>query len=308
MKIISTLTRRAFLARGSQLTATLALAGLPAAWALDKRPAFTVGAEQVRGLALAPDGTIAVAADSVVLLHRPDGSLARRIAAANPVRAVSYDAHGKLFATFKEQVARLDEAGELMPVCAPLGRQSALTGLAVAEDGRIFTADSGERLVWRLDAGGRVLGRISPGETGFSVPRAFFPIAWRDGKLFVADPGRHQVHTYSAEGQLLARWGARSRDLGGFAGCCNPVSVAPLPDGSMVTVERGQTRVKAFDTAGQFQRLLAGPDQFAASNAAAQSDGDELFGCQAGLVDVASSPDGRMVLLDRTTREVRVLA
>ena len=302
------LNRRAFITHTAQATAAVAIAGASVLRAKESSKPFIVAAEQVRGLAVKSDGVIAVAADNAIVLHRPEGSVLRRITTTKPVRAVSFDSNGRLFATFKDQVVRLSDAGELVPLGASLGRQSALTGLAIGEGGVIFAADSGERLVWRLDASGKVLGQIKPGENGFAVPRAFFPIAWRDGKLFVADPGRHQIHTYSADGKLLAKWGARSRDLDGFAGCCNPVGFAALPDGTVVTAERGQTRVKAFDSAGRYQRLLAGPEQFTASIAAAQADSDELFGCQAGLIDVAASPDGRVVVLDRTTREVRVLA
>ncbi|MBI5775470.1 MAG: hypothetical protein HZA89_17255 [Verrucomicrobia bacterium] len=308
MKTSSRLNRRAFLARSAQVTAAVSLVGTPLLAAKTKTTSFTVAAAQVRGLAVSHDGLVAVAADNAIVFHRLDGSVARRVATAKPVRAVSFDARGRLFATFKNQVARLDDAGELVPLGAPLGRQSALTGLAIADDGIIFAADSGERVVWRLDAGGKVLGKIQPGENGFAVPRAFFPIAWRDGKLFVANPGRHQIHTYSAEGKLLAKWGAHTRDLDGFSGCCNPVGFAALADGTVVTAERGQPRVKVFDGAGKYHRLLAGPEEFAASIAAARADSEELAGCQAGLLDVAATSDGRVVILDRTTREVRVLA
>jgi hypothetical protein len=176
----------------------------------------------------------------------------------------------------------------------------------VVGDGRIFAADSGRRLIWRLDAKGNALGQIRAGEIGFAVPRAFFPIAWQDGHLLVAEPGRHQVLRYTADGELVSRWGGRTRDEGGFAGCCNPVSLAPLSDGSVVTVERGQVRVKRFDSDGKFMAHLAGPETFAVHKAETEDEGD-LFGCEGGLLDVAAAMDGRIVVLDRTAREVRVL-
>lgn len=179
--------------------------------------------------------------------------------------------------------------------------------MAVTEDGRIFVADSAQRVIWRMDAAGKVLGQIRPHDAGFSVPRAFFPIAWQGGQLVVAEPGRHQIQRYSAEGELVSAWGSRSREADGFAGCCNPVAITTTADGSVVTAERGQVRVKRFDATGGLVRQVAGPDSFAAPVAAVADAGD-LFGCEGGLLDVASSADGRIVVLDRSACEVLVLA
>ena len=308
MKTHSPVSRRTFLGRGAQITAALSFAG-SSLFAAKTGVSFRVDARQLRGLAVDADGRIAVAADNRVLVFNSDGSLVRDIAATTPVRAVGFDARGRLFVGFKDQVALVNEKGAMDLLGVPFGgRVSAITSLALADNGDIFAADSGERLVWRLDAAGKVLGQIKPEENGFAVPRAFFPIAWRDGRLIVADPGRHRIQTYTPEGKLLASWGARSRELDGFAGCCNPVSFAALADGTIVTAERGQPRVKAFSVEGRLSRVLAGPDDFSASIEAAQAADDELFGCQGGLLDVAAAPGGGVVILDRTTREVRVLA
>ena len=62
--------------------------------------------------------------------------------------------------------------------------------------------------------------------------------------------------------------------------------------------------MKRFDAAGKLIRQLAGPESFAAQ---AQDEDGDLFGCEGGLMDVAAAPDGRVVVLDRSAREVRVL-
>lgn len=281
MKNASSVTRRAFLSRGAQVTAAFSIAGTSLFASEKAGRSFRVEARQVRGLAVDADGRIAVAADNRILHFNPDGSLVREVAATAPVRAVGFDTCGRLFAAFKDQLARVSGQGVLEMLGVPFGsRESALTSLALAGNGDIFAADSGERLVWRLDASSKVLGQIKPLENGFAVPRAFFPIAWSGGRLIVADPGRHRIQTYTPDGKLVASWGARSRELDGFAGCCNPVSFAALADGTIVTAERGQRRVKAFSAAGRLSRVLAGPDVFAASTEAAKAEGDDLFGCQ----------------------------
>ena len=304
----SSLTRRAFLTRSAQAAVAISAGSIPLSADENHARSFRVPAKQVRGIAVAARGKIAVAADNSVLIFHPDGKLAREITAPQPVRATGFDARGQLFAAFKDQVAAVTERGEITLLGEPFGgRESAVTSLAFADGGDIYAADSGERTVWRLDAAGKVLGKIQPPENAFAAPRAFFPIAWHGGHLIVADPGRHEIQTYTPDGRLVAKWGERSRDIGGFAGCCNPVSFAMLADGTIVTAERGLPRVKAFSAAGKFRRMLAGPEDFAESIEAARADADDLTGCQSGLLQIAAAPNGGIVLLDRTTREVRIL-
>jgi hypothetical protein len=307
MKTSSRLSRRSFLARASGTAAVALLARKGFSAGEPRQSAFKVAAEQVRGLAINARGHAVIAADHKLLFYTLNGTLLRELATAQPVRALCFDSQGRLFATFKDQVASLNDTDGWTTLDSPLGRESALTGLAVADDGTIFAADSGKRLIWRMDSTGAVKGQVKASENGFSVPRAFFPVHWRNGALIAADPGRHQIHRFSAEGKLLSTWGQRSREVEGFGGCCNPVSFAPLADGTIVTAERGQPRVKVFSAQGQFARLLAGPEEFTASSKAAKAEPDDVFGCQGGLLDVAEAA-GRIVVLDRTTRELRVLA
>ena len=303
------LTRREFLTRSAQAAAAISAGAFPILAEENHARSFRVPAKQVRGIAVDARGKIAVAADNSVLVFHPDGTLAREISATQPVRAVGFDTRGRLFAAFKDQVAAITERDEITLLGEPFGgRESAVTSLAFADGGDIYAADSGTRTVWRLDAAGKVLGKIQPPQNAFAAPRAFFPIAWHGGHLIVADPGRHEIQTYTPDGRLVAKWGERSRDIAGFAGCCNPVSFAALADGTIVTAERGQPRVKAFSAAGKFSRVLAGPEDFAESIAATRADADDLTGCQSGLLQVAAGPNGAIVILDRTTREVRILA
>jgi len=299
----TSLSRRAFVAASVHSTAALALSSWASA---ASSGVMRLPVKQARALVVDENGLITVAADRKLLFIGADGQTQSSIDTPRPVRALSHDAQGRLWMTFSDQVAHMPPDGSLEMIGGSLGKESALTGIALAEDGRIFAADSAQRLIWRLDAKGAVLGQIKPGEKGFAVPRAFFPIAWQDGHLIVAEPGRHQIQRFTAEGEKVASWGARSREEAGFAGCCNPVALAPQADGSIVTVERGSVRVKRFDTAGKVLAQLAGPDAFAAQ--ASQADDSDLFACESGLLDVAVSKAGRVIVLDRTAGELHVLS
>ncbi len=295
----SFLRRRSFFASAAGASLAFCLRGSETGAAVR----FKLKSSQPRSVTVAGD-QIVVAADRALLVHRLDGSFVRELAMPRPVRAVAADSKGCLVVTFSDQVARVDAEGRLELLGESFGKNAALTGIAVTDEGRIFAADSAGRVIWRLDALGNLLGSITPGSGGFSVPRAFFPVAWQEGHLIVAEPGRHQIQRYTAEGELVAKWGGRSRTAEGFAGCCNPVALTVAGD-SVITAERGQVRVKKFSAAGKFAAQLAAPEQFTA--VVSEDDGD-LFGCGGGLLDVAATRDGRVVVLDRSACEIHVLS
>ena len=77
----------------------------------------------------------------------------------------------------------------------------------------------------------------------------------------------------------------------GFSGCCNPVHVASLPDGSFVTSEKGLLRIKIHNQIGEFVTVVAMPDQF---------DKDT------GDVDIAVNSKGQILVLDPKRKQVRI--
>jgi len=68
--------------------------------------------------------------------------------------------------------------------------------------------------------------------------------------LVVANLGAFKVQTFKA-GTKASEFGQRGSKPEEFRGCCNPVNVACLADGSIVTVEKSPTRVKIFDKEGK---------------------------------------------------------
>ena len=75
--------------------------------------------------------------------------------------------------------------------------------------------------------------------------------------IIVANLGAFKVQTYQ-DGKKTTEFGARGEKESEFSGCCNPVNVACLADGSIVTVEKSPTRVKIYDAAGKNEKLVAG--------------------------------------------------
>lgn len=151
-----------------------------------------------------------------------------------------------------------------------------ITCLAVSGES-VFVADAGNRVVWRFDrAGDRIntigqrpddpTGGVDESDTGrgFIVPSPLFDCAVdpSGGLLWVANTGRHRMEAYRFDGRPEGHWGRASMDIRGFCGCCNPCHFAVLPDGRFVTGEKGLPRVKRYGTAGEFECVVAGCEQY----------------------------------------------
>ncbi|HWI58567.1 MAG TPA: hypothetical protein VNZ22_15180, partial [Bacillota bacterium] len=190
------------------------------------------------------------------------------------------------------------------------GKKTWFTGLSVGEND-VFAADAANRVVLRYDRSGKVAGRIGQKSKEHNVPGLIVPSPYlgvklgRDGLLRVNNPGRHCVDLYTANGDLELSWGKPSAAIAGFCGCCNPISVALLPDGSCVTCEKGLPRVKVYSPEGTFQCVVAGPESFP-QNAKAGSLHDPTDGTLGGL-DAAVDSQGRIYILDLVAADVRIM-
>ncbi|WP_421919899.1 DUF4369 domain-containing protein [Marinifilum sp.] len=76
------------------------------------------------------------------------------------------------------------------------------------------------------------------------------------GEFIVGNLGAFRVTGYSPEGKHKFDFGQRGQSIDEFVGCCNPVSVASLSTGAIVTVEKTPTRIKVYSKSGA--RLVDG--------------------------------------------------
>jgi hypothetical protein len=72
-------------------------------------------------------------------------------------------------------------------------------------------------------------------------------------QIIVANLGAFRVQCVDTKGNKLMTFGNRGKSIDEFHGCCNPVSVASLNNGAIVTVEKDPTRVKIFSKDGAKQ-------------------------------------------------------
>jgi hypothetical protein len=184
-----------------------------------------------------------------------------------------------------------------------------LTSVAMDNE-NVFVADAVNKLVWRLDHDGSVVGKIGQKDPdrnipGIVIPSAYFDIAsYPDGLLRVVNPGRHWIEAYTSDGDREWYWGTSGVNIKGFSGCCNPVALAILPDGGFVTAEKGLVRVKVYDTDGEFVGVVAGPDQLGWVEPLRICKTPEE--CKAKGFDVAVDKQGRIYVLDTLRNVVRI--
>lgn len=72
-------------------------------------------------------------------------------------------------------------------------------------------------------------------------------------EILVANLGAFRVQAFDMSGKQLLAFGQRGKDVSDFHGCCNPVSVAYLSNGAIVTVEKDPTRIKVYSKEGAKQ-------------------------------------------------------
>jgi hypothetical protein len=234
----------------------------------------------------------------------------REFAVGGTVRSLAVAPDETVYAGYRDHVEVYDPKGKRLATWDALAGKPYLTGLAVGPDD-VFAADAGNRVVWRYDLDGKCKGKIGEKDRDRNVPGLILPSPFLDveigldGLLRVNNPGRHRVELYSFDGELELSWGKASMGIQGFCGCCNPVNLAVLDDGRVVTFEKGLPRVKVYSAHGELECVVAGPETFAdTASADAISNADErAYGGLDGVVDSR----GQVVILDLLAATLHVM-
>ncbi|MEI7728092.1 MAG: hypothetical protein WCO56_00855 [Verrucomicrobiota bacterium] len=333
----SNFSRRNFLQRGAQSATALALGtatpSVLAAKATEENPyeykidqylktdpalvhyeavaQFNCPGQDARRIALGANDQAFISAGRTVYAVDAGGHVAREYQAADVVRALAVDKDGGLFLGLKEQVEVFGSAGKSMGVWQSPGPKTWLTGIAVGEQD-VYAADAGNRVIHRYDKSGKPSGRLGEKDKDRNIPGLILPSPFcdveigRDGLVRVTNSGRHQVETYNAKGDLEFAWGEPGVGIKHFCGCCNPINIALLSDGRVVTCEKGLLRVKIYSDRGEFQSVVAGTESFP-KNATATMGQGKWDGSMAGL-DAAVDSLGRVWILDQVGKTIKIMA
>ncbi len=258
---------------------------------------IAVNVPHPRAMAAARDGSLFVGGENAVLALDAEGKEQARFAVEGTPECMAVSPDGKLLLAWRNHVEVWDARGTRLSVWPDLGERACLTSIA-ADDKHVFVADAGNRVVLRYDPDGKLLGRIGEADParnipGLNVPSPYLDVAFDAmGSLWVVNPGKHGLENYRPDGDLLSSWYRPGMDLAGFCGCCNPIHIAFLSDGSVVTAEKGLSRIKLYGPDTTLSGVVATPEGLQAPETQALA-----YDADPPVKEVAVDARGRVLVL-----------
>lgn len=220
-----------------------------------------------------------------LLIYSPSGDLVLSADIADNATSLAVADNGIIYIGFKEHIelyfslgkklgkwvnnntTKYDKQNKETKSLSGLNQNSYITSLTLC-DKYLFVADAGNKVVWKYNLKGELLGTIAAGNSNKNIPQLIIPSPYfdiltaKDNSIWVVNPGHHILENFTIDGELIRKWGEASPDIEGFCGCCNPTNIAMLSDGSFITSEKGYIRVKLYSPKGEFVGVVAGGEQF----------------------------------------------
>ena len=265
--------------------------------------------QKTHAIAIGADGKLYIAGDEKITIYTPGFSVQSEVELKGEPTCVEVETDGTIVVCVGSDVIFINPAGVEIDRWTVPADNAILTSIAT-DKSNVFVADAVNKLVWRFDRDGNIVGKIGPKDAdrnipGIVIPSPYFDIAsYPDGLLRVVNPGRHWIEAYTVDGDREWYWGTSGVGIEGFSGCCNPVALAVLPDGGFVTAEKGLVRVKVYDADGEFVGVVAGPKQLGWIGPMRVCKTPEE--CKAKGFDIAVDDQGRIYILDTVRNVIRI--
>lgn len=262
--------------------------------------------ENFTAIALDDDDNAYVCSDKEVQVYDKTWKMLFSFRVDSNLSSIALDQGKAIFLGLANHVEVFDMKGKRTAVWKPYLDDSYFTSMTrIGKD--IYAADAQNSIILRYDEQGRLINTIGKKDTtkgwnGFIIPSLYFDVAAGPyNELWAANTGMHQLVHFSPEGELLSSWGTASMSLDGFAGCCNPIHFAIMPDGYFVTYEKGLDRIKLYDPVGKYVCAVTGP-------AVVNEKALNTCSISAPIHDLAVDRDGYIYALDGQSMLVRVYA
>lgn len=252
-------------------------------------------ASAVLAIAMGADDTLFLGTKAEIVRYTPGANVQPEVKVAEPVTCLTVGPDC-LYGASKRTISCYSLELKKLSTWPALPEQAHITSLAVTEE-RVYAADAGRRLALAFDRQGKLLYTFGQknekkGSPGLVIPSPYFDLFLdKQDRIWLINPGRHTFERYSDTGDRIEHWQASSTTIEGFCGCCNPSHVAILPDGNVVTAEKGLVRIKVYDLSGKMLSVVAPPSAF----------DDGTVG-----MDLATDSKGRIFALDKSRGEIRI--
>lgn len=205
------------------------------------KSAMDTGMNNTTAMAVAPNGEIYVFSTLTETKKVKTGARMREVQMSVGVQYMIFSADGKQLKSARLENVKSAKAAKII-------------------DGKLTIADLAARSLVIIDpASGEETGRI---KKGLRLCCGIFDFCEAPGNtVAISNLGAFKVQRYDLSGKLISEFGKRGRGLDDFQGCCNPVSAAYLPDGSILTVEKDPTRIKIYNAEGRNAEQIEGVEE-----------------------------------------------
>ena len=257
---------------------------------------FEVDIEKLKAITVDKDDNIYVAGKNKINIYDKRANLLNEINTSTIALSITVNNEKDIFLGARDHIEIWNSDGEQKAAWEIINDRVVITSIAIIESS-VFVADAGNKIVYHYDLDGNLVNEIGrkdsiKGIQGFVIPSPYFDLAiGRDDELWVVNSGRHQFESYDKYGNQKSSWKKTSMTIEGFSGCCNPSNIGILSNGSFVTSEKGIVRLKVHKPSGEFESVIATPEQF-------------LKGTK-GL-DITVDSEDRVIVLDPMQGLVRI--
>lgn len=276
---------------------------------------------------IAPDGQVSTLAGAAGSPGRTDGPAATA-RFFNPV-GIALDAAGTLYVTDtgNHTIRRIGPDGQVSTLAGTPGAPGSTDGagpaarfnqphaLAVAADGTLYVADTGNHTVRRITPAGAVstlagtAGAAGTEDGPGAAARFRNPYGLAvttSGTLVVADNGNHTVRHITPEGSVTTLAGVAKRfgstdGPGAAARLMLPSGVAAAPGGGVYVAEAGTQQVRHISPAGDVSTAAG------TAFKAGATDGPAATARFKSPLGLAVAPDGALYVADGRNHTVRVI-
>ncbi len=265
-----------------------------------------VDVDNPSALALDAKGALYVAGENAIVKLDAGGKESARFDVKGRPGCIAATPEGTLLAGIRNRIHVIDAKGATVATWDDLGERAYLTSI-VADESNVYAADAGNRIVLRFDHKGVALGRIGKRDherniPGLVVPSPYFDVALDPmGELWVVNPGKHGLENYRSNGDLVSSWYRSGMDVASFCGCCNPIHIAFRSNSSVVTAEKGLSRVKVYGPDTTLLGVVLAPEH-------PEPLSDEAMFCnvEPPIMDIAVDAKDRILVLDKSQKAVLV--